>query len=392
MKQNNLTNKFHNVINAHYLIFIHRIFIDEKVKKGGFDRIIDIFKQSNIDVQLIESALYGRRCRVQSTCFQVSQSQKKKCINFVTPSAIFSRIVEVLIAIILAKKYKQNLVSAIFGVNPINFITGYIWKIVYRSKARMIFHAIDYSDKRFSNKLLNLLYKRMYLFSLKRADVVFCVTQRMLDRFIEMVPNGNYLYLPNNVNIEQVKKIKLKQVHKRDKFIVGCVSYIYSGFDWQAIVDASALLKDLEVEFWIVGDGPELNKFKNTVCLNGLDEIYRFFGHLEYEESLKKIASFNLGIAIYNGSASFNFYGDSIKIREYAAFGMPILCNPLTSTANEGEAYGACLIVNNPQEIADSIKLLLVKTDLRDRMSASATAWSQKYDNRRKLQEYGFII
>ena len=96
-----------------------------------------------------------------------------------------------------------------------------------------------------------------------------------------------------------------------------------------------------------------------------------------------------MGLIIYKeGVESFNYYRDSLKMREYAACGLPIISDKSTGTSEEAEKYGACLrIENSAEEIAKAIRFLLENDQAYRKFSQNALKWARAFDKRLLLKK-----
>ena len=68
------------------------------------------------------------------------------------------------------------------------------------------------------------------------------------------------------------------------------------------------------------------------------------------EEVIEVLKKSGIGIALYSGGNLWNVYGDSMKIREYQYFGLPIITTTIPSNSREITAF-KCGTVFKPEEV-----------------------------------------
>ena len=101
----------------------------------------------------------------------------------------------------------------------------------------------------------------------------------------------------------------------------------------------------------------------------------------------------SIGITCYSAQKSYVYYADSLKIREYAAAGLPIVCDTIYGTAQEVKEYDAGFVYNSAQEMAISINQLIENKNLYKQKSERAIFWAKKMDKKKLLRElYGKLL
>ena len=77
-------------------------------------------------------------------------------------------------------------------------------------------------------------------------------------------------------------------------------------------------------------------------------------------------------------------YADSLKIRQYAFFGLPIISEGFTPTSVEARNKKCCLIFKNINDLSEKIKLLFQNQKLFKEMSKNSIQWAQE-NNKEKF-------
>ena len=79
-----------------------------------------------------------------------------------------------------------------------------------------------------------------------------------------------------------------------------------------------------------------------------------------------------------------------MKLREYAAAGLPSVCNDKISTAFEMESEGAGYVVGEVSSMAERIIDLFLNPDLYKKVRLSALGWAKSMDKVKLLDELYF--
>ncbi|MBU0649656.1 hypothetical protein KJ605_01475, partial [Patescibacteria group bacterium] len=87
----------------------------------------------------------------------------------------------------------------------------------------------------------------------------------------------------------------------------------------------------------------------------------------------------------YENINSFEKYADSLKIREYAASGLPVVCNKNISTAAEASEKGLLLLCDNVHDLAQALENLITNKMLYMTMRDRALAWARDNDKKELL-------
>ncbi len=342
------------------------------------DRVIDYFAEQGRTIVLLENELESTdiSSKLKFRSGKQEQTIREYFVFPKTPPLRWLGEVFMNLSLSLQKIKVQHYYIA---VDPLNFITAYFLK-KFQRRGILYFHAIDYSENRFSNSLLNSLYLKLFLFALKKADRVTAVSQRMIEKFNALHSSNKYLYLPNSPAIEG---IPFYPTEERKHFTLVLSSILHEGLNYDEIVWAVDQLsrrlgKAFKLE--IVGDGPGRKKIAHLITGKPVEQHIHFHGMLSYEDSLQVMAQASIGITDYIGEHSWIYYGDSLKIREYAACGLPIVTNGTTGTALEAQEHGCADVFHDKKGFVSSVEKLLTNSQYYKMRSINSRIWAKKYD------------
>jgi glycosyltransferase involved in cell wall biosynthesis len=140
-----------------------------------------------------------------------------------------------------------------------------------------------------------------------------------------------------------------------------CVGMIDSILDWDLLVDTIALLSPdrPQLRVRLVGAGPDRSSLLGRLRAKDLERHVEFCGLLPHEAALDLVSTSRVGLALYSGKAVWNEYGDSVKVREYVARGVPVVSTRHHPLADELQARGAGHAVESAEAAAAAIAALL---------------------------------
>lgn len=282
--------------------------------------------------------------------------------------------------------YSSRKIGFTIAVDPLNFLYAYVLKKL-GMLGRIYFHSVDYSQNRFRNRLLNVIYESSYRFAITKADTVGVVSARMKQKALDYgVESHRVFLLPNTPLDADIAPVDLKARLPK--------SIVHSGFsftiDFDKFLNVLAQLKGLigSFEVHLIGDANLNPAQQQFVSDNGLHETLIFHGFLDRAQNLKVISQCMVGVTYYDYSDLPHMrYADSQKIREYLYMGLPVVSEGLTWTAEEAYVAGAALIFRNEREMARELASLLTDDLEYQRMSANAQQLGRKYEKGQLLEE-----
>lgn len=261
------------------------------------------------------------------------------------------------------------------GIDPLNSFSGIILRSVAVFK-KSIFFTADYSTTRFKG-VMNSFYHSLDRFSVKRANQTWNVSSRikMVREKMGLTPEKN-IFVPNVPSSDYKKFLD----NKKDKYALVTLGIISEQLDFVNVFTALANLakKYPKISFKIIGNGPKEDEYKEMVKKMGVAERVHFLGFMSHDDALDTISKSGIGLALYNGNWSFNYYGDSMKIREFFCFGLPVLTTDTHSTVDDVQSEKAGLVTPmSADEYQAAIEEMLSNYES---YSAGSRRIAEKYD------------
>lgn len=353
----------------------HASFINGKIYEAPANTLTEILRNKKENFIFIRHSIDGQ---LPSTIYYYKEGvlaaeKKLSVISRIAPLRYISEIV-VTGMYFLSRRYKN---TVYIGVDPLNCVTGVLLKKFGKFK-KVIFFTVDYSKTRFENKILNSIYHAVDRFCARHADQVWNVSSRIQKVREELrIPAEKNIFVPN-IPSDDYKKYS---ANSKEKYHIMTLGIISEQLDFIGMFNA---LKELKKQypyilFKIAGNGPKEEEYKQYVEDNGLKDNVKFLGYLSHDEALNHISKSGIGLALYNGNWSFNYYGDSMKCREYFCFGLPVITTDTHSTVEEIKEYKAGIVcAMNAQEYVKAITEIFKHYE---EFSKNSYTLSKKYEN-----------
>lgn len=347
-------------------------------KEGGIDFIIRYFRQNNYQIYIIEHPLedfsYSSRLIINGKIkkeYQISE----------TPPLRWAK--EIFLNKKIIKELKCEFDFA-FASDPLNFLA-----LPYAKKnhfAKYIFlHSTDYSKKRFSNPILNYIYQKIYKNAVTNADMTTVVSNHVLLMAKKLAPSAKIKFLPNSPSFSEIPKILPKDKNKHSLVIT--VGKMSDQIDFDKIITALKILKERINNICLTIVGNVKDDIVLKIKKENLKTNIIIKGILPYEKAIGEVSKAYVGIVYYTSKIDHVKYGDSIKIREYAAAGLPTVCDCITSTSKEMKDYKAGFIVENAKEMSQRILELMENDTVYNETRNNALAWARKLDKIKLLKK-----
>ncbi len=293
-----------------------------------------------------------------------------------------SYLLDLIITLYIFIGWKQRF-DVFIGADALNALDGLIAKLLRKAKY-IILYSVDLPLRRFRNPVLNHLYHQLNLFCAKECDATWDLSPRMhlVRRAYArggIVSYRRHLIVPATY---EVQGAILEGNRRPHIFFVG---HLRDGVDVSLIIRAMpSILRNVpQARLLIVGSGPDLQRLRDTAREYQLLDSIVFYGRIEDDNEVDRIGSTcALGVAPYTPNpAGIPAAGDSGKLKQYLALGLPPVTTAVPSFAQEIERRKAGIIVDFDEESfsAAIVKLLkdpLLLEDCRKNAKQLALAYS----------------
>jgi len=237
-------------------------------------------------------------------------------------------------------------------------------------------------ESEFKTKIIEFLQLRSVLF-VDYARVVshgikrkFCSFRVYSDK-IFVVGNGTDVNLFKPINRSKAKT----DIGLNPDFLY--VGFIGNFAIWQGLgtllnAIPQILKKGGDVRFIMVGDGPEMNKIRKKVSQFNNKAVI-LTGTVPYKEAGKYISAFDIGVAPFIRERNESIGLSPLKIRDYAACGVPIITTRISGLEIvEKKGFGLLVAPDDSEALSEAIIKLIENPALRDKMGKRGREVAEK--------------
>lgn len=224
----------------------------------------------------------------------------------------------------------------------------------------------------------------------RRADLVVAVSPGVGDGVAEFagIPREKILVLPNATSRE-LTEVPLQPDGKTR---VGFVGSVTAWHRLERLLKAIADLGDPDVVLDVIGDGPALGSLRGLSSELGLDGSVTFWGRMSHSEAVSRLASWSIGYAGHEKTWAESMYHSPLKLYEYAAFGLQILCttSPDASTLKADGVAVHDFEAGDAEALNDSLRACIrgAKEDTSEARQRRRAVVSAKHSWESRVQEF----
>ncbi len=268
--------------------------------------------------------------------------------------------------------------NAFAGITARRF--GWVEKVVY--------YVIDYTPRRFDNRLLNWVYHLIDRYCVRHADCVWNLSERMAAvRRQQGLADEKNMVVPVGVKLDETKTVEKKEVERHRLVLMSHLTES-KGVQLALAAMADIVAAEPRARLEIIGTGPyeeELRKLAGELVEKGL---VKFLGPMSHEQLFDYLPKCGVALAPYvQDKHSISYYADPTKPKEYLACSLPVVITRLPWTAEIIEKEGMGLAIDYKKEELVAASLRLLKEDdffwdcrRRARAYAEGLDWKVIYD------------
>lgn len=234
---------------------------------------------------------------------------------------------------------------------------------------------IDFQDKKYCGKIEDLKRRRKTV--LINADRVIAVSHFLADiaKKIDVLPEririiyNSVDFLETGENVEKTRQIRQSYGGDKKLIITACRLTPWKGV--AKIIEVLPQLKEAvgDVNFLVLGDGPEMENLKKMAVGRGLGEAVHFLGKINHDEILDYFRAADLFIL------NSNYEGLSHTLLEAMKAGAPIVTTKVGGNPEviENEKDGLLIGYNNEAELLEAATRILTDSKLAERLVENAS-------------------
>jgi len=228
----------------------------------------------------------------------------------------------------------------------------------------------------------------LQLRSIVLADYVRVVTPGIKDKLNSFgVDCSKVVVIGNGTDITHFRPIEKADAKKKigldpNYLYVGFIGNfsIWQGLDYLIQAIPSVLKVNNNIRFILVGDGPEMSKIQKKILQFKNKEVL-LTGRVSYKEAVRYINAFDVGVAPFIEERNASIGLSPLKIRDYAACGVPIITSRIAGLEMvEEEDIGILVPPDDSVALSRAIIELLkkTKTEMRKEMGKKGRKIAEK--------------
>lgn len=238
------------------------------------------------------------------------------------------------------------------GVDPLNCLAGLVLRSLGLVK-NVVFYSIDFTPKRFPQRLVNGLYHAIESFCVRFADIRWDISPRIAqgrEKFLGL-KQKDYPVVVVPVGLWE-KDIAGPTTNFNAHRIV-FVGHLLKKQGVNKVLEAISIVKKKvkDISFFIIGGGEEEKRLRLLVDKLHLENNVEFTGWMwDQEEIRKRLSDCAFAVATYDPRGTqednFTYYADPTKIKTYLSCGLPVIMTDIPYNAKTLQQDGCVEVVS----------------------------------------------
>lgn len=241
-----------------------------------------------------------------------------------------------------------------------------------KKKVKIVTTIHNFPDYNKMNYLKRYIYLKLNKYLNKKTSKIITVSNALKDEIIknENVDEKKIVTIYNCLDFPLYSNIKHENLREKydlddDTLIVGCISRLIPSKGIKDLIEAAKILdKDINIYYFIIGDGPLRGYLENLT--NGLNLKNVIF--LGYRNDIQNILQ---NIDIFVLPSYIEGFGISIIEAMYA--GKPVIATNVGGIPEiiKNNINGILINPGSPNDMANAIRALAIDSSTRERLSAA---------------------
>jgi len=272
-------------------------------------------------------------------------------------------------------------INVFIGMNNFDLLPGILLRLLKVKKInKIIFYSIDYSSERFTWSLLNKILWIFDCLCVKYSNLVISNSYRTrCVRDKQGCESSKNIIIPNGVNLEAIHKT-IKPKAGNTLFYIGYFDVNHGILNcMRELINCAKKYSWLKIK--LIGLGPDYDNINQLILKYKVNSRILLYNNLERKEIFTILSKGGVGIAPYILHDDWVYYCDPIKIKEYLAFGCPVVTTDVIEISKTLEQKKCGIISGDSKDTIDKAIEILSNRKLHLKMSINAIRFSKKYNN-----------
>ncbi len=270
------------------------------------------------------------------------------------------------------------------GFESVNTLAGLMLKKMGRVR-RVIYYVSDYSPQRYTNPLFNRLYVWLDRFCCYRVDYIWDVSVAMQSARVHAglspAKSAPVIHVPNALEKRYIRHLPVAKRIPYSLVFMGTLGY-ENGPDVAIEALTYILPKFPKTQLHIIGKGEgETQRLREFAKKLSVEAHVTFHGFIPDTTAMfSLLRRYMIALAPYREvHGSVRWYGDSLKVRAYAAAGLPIITSRVPPLGRELAGLEAAVITgDNGSEVAAAIMDFFAHPKLYDKYYANVIRFAKR--------------
>ena len=230
----------------------------------------------------------------------------------------------------------------------------------------------------------NILSRNKY--SEKKLDAVIAISHTVKDVFCQNgYPQENVYVVASGVDIDALDKIEKNESFTQQfggNYLVGGIGKLSVKKNWQFMIRVAAHLKECgqDIQWVVIGDGPEKNRLKRLAKSSGVNDRIHFLGF--QPDAVKLLKNFDV---LFFPSL---MEGASVTVRDAMVMAVPVVAVDAPGTMESLDGHGWRIQTDDVPNAANSVLEALLDPILRDKRCIGARASAiQRFSINRTVED-----
>lgn len=288
---------------------------------------------------------------------------------------------------------EQRVYDVYIGVDPLNCLGGVILKRLGVTR-RVVFYSIDFTPRRFANRVLNGVYHGIEWICVRFSDERWDVSPRIGFAREAMLGLSGKRYpariVPVGVWRQNIVGSSLYDPHR-----FAFVGHLLPKQGVGKVIDALPLVRKRvgDATFLVLGGGEEEGRLRRRARKLGVVKHVEFCGWIDDQKRVQELLSrCAFGVALYEPRGSraenFTYYADPTKIKTYLSCGLPVVLTDVPYNAKDLErSCCATVVPYSKQAIAAALIRWLTDQEELEKARKKAIAVARTFTWERIFDE-----
>lgn len=289
---------------------------------------------------------------------------------------------------LLRAKTKFDLCIALDNLNTVSVLPFKKLGII----KKLVFYTIDFTPKRFENKLLNYLYHLSDRIACYNAGVIWVTSKRAIEgrvkNGVSLKKSAPSILLPMGANLSRIKILPINKINRYDIVFVG---HLLEKQGVQIVLETlpKVITRIPKLRFIVVGQGEYEQELRTLANKLKIGNHVMFMGFIKDHKVVENILCKSaIGVAPYQPSEeTYTFYGDPGKPKLYLGCGLPVVITDVPTSARVIQKKQAGIIIDYNTESLERALLFLFTNGNYEKYRANAIKLSKEYDTEILIQK-----